>query len=56
MFSKLVNKFLKLEPGKRVVAFKKLTGLEPWFKGHFLDYAVQPGELTIEMLAQFKAC
>lgn len=48
----LIDKVLELEPGKRVVAVKKLSENEPWFKGHFPSYAVQPGVLTIEMLAQ----
>ena len=48
----LIDRVLELEPGKRVVAMKKLTGDEAWFKGHFPGYAVQPGVLTIEMLAQ----
>lgn len=48
----LIDKVLELVPGKRVVAQKKLSGDEPWFKGHFPAYAVQPGVLTIEMMAQ----
>ncbi len=34
------------------MAFKKLMFDEPWFRGHFPSCAVQPGVLTIEMLAQ----
>ena len=48
----LIDKVLELEPGKRVLAFIKLSNEEPWFRGHFPNYAVQPGVLTIEMLAQ----
>lgn len=48
----LIDRVTELEPGKRVVAFKKLMSDEPWFRGHFPSYAVQPGVLTIEMLAQ----
>lgn len=48
----LIDKVLELEPGKRVLAVKKLSNEEPWFRGHFPNYAVQPGVLTIEMLAQ----
>lgn len=48
----LIDKVLELEPGKRVLAVKKLSNEEPWFRGHFPSYAVQPGVLTIEMLAQ----
>lgn len=48
----LIDRVLELEPGRRVVASKKLSTEEPWFRGHFPTYAVQPGVLTIEMLAQ----
>ena len=48
----LIDKVEKLEPGVRIVALKKLTGAEPWFKGHFPNFPIQPGVLTIEMLAQ----
>lgn len=48
----LIDRVIELEPGKRVVAIKKLSEKEPWFRGHFPNYAVQPGVLTIEMLAQ----
>ena len=43
---------LELEPGVRVVATKYLRPEESWFKGHFPGMPVQPGVLTIEMLAQ----
>ncbi len=48
----LIDRIEELQPGLRVVAFKKLTLNDSWFKGHFPNYAVQPGVLTIEMLAQ----
>ena len=48
----LIDEVVELEPGKRVVAKKYLKEDEAWFKGHFPNQPVQPGVLTIEMLAQ----
>lgn len=48
----LIDEVTELEPGKRVVARKYLKEDEFWFKGHFPEFPVQPGVLTMEMLAQ----
>jgi 3-hydroxyacyl-[acyl-carrier-protein] dehydratase len=48
----LIDEVLELEPGKRAVALKHLKEDEYWFQGHFPEFPVQPGVLTIEMLAQ----
>lgn len=48
----LIDEVNELEVGKRVVATKYLKPDEFWFKGHFPQQPVQPGVLTIEMLAQ----
>ena len=32
----------------RIVAIKNLTGKEEFFKGHFVDFPIMPGALTIE--------
>ena len=52
----LIDEVLELEPGKRVVATKHLKEDEFWFKGHFPGYPIQPGVLTMEMLAQCVVC
>lgn len=48
----LLDEVVELEPGKRVVAKKHLKEDETWFKGHFPGHPIQPGVLTMEMLAQ----
>ena len=48
----LIDEVVELEPGVRAVAKKYLKPDETWFKGHFPQEPVQPGVLTIEMLAQ----
>jgi 3-hydroxyacyl-[acyl-carrier-protein] dehydratase len=48
----LVDRVLKLEPGKSIVALKNVTINEPFFNGHFPQRPVMPGVLIIEALAQ----
>lgn len=48
----LIDRVLELEPRKRAVALKNVTINEPHFTGHFPDYPIMPGVMTIEAMAQ----
>ena len=48
----LVDRVLDFEPMKRIRALKNVSINEPFFQGHFPHYAVMPGVLIVEALAQ----
>ena len=48
----LIDRVIEMEPRTRVVAIKNVTINEPHFVGHFPDYPIMPGVLTIEAMAQ----
>jgi 3-hydroxyacyl-[acyl-carrier-protein] dehydratase len=48
----LVDRVLELEPNRRIKALKNVTINEPFFQGHFPHFAVMPGVLIIEAMAQ----
>jgi len=47
-----VDRVLELEPGKRILCLKNVSGGEPYFQGHFPNFAIMPGALILEGLAQ----
>lgn len=51
----LVDRMLEVEPGKKSVGIKNVSGNEPFFQGHFPGYPVMPGVLIIEAMAQVGA-
>lgn len=48
----LVDRVLDYQPGEWLHAIKNVTVNEPVFTGHFPDYAIFPGVLILESLAQ----
>jgi len=48
----LVDRVLKCDIGKSVLAIKNVSFNEPFFQGHFPDAPVMPGVLILEALAQ----
>lgn len=48
----LIDRVIEMERRQRIVAIKNVTANEPHFTGHFPDYPIMPGVLTIEAMAQ----
>jgi 3-hydroxyacyl-[acyl-carrier-protein] dehydratase len=48
----LIDRILESSRKKRIVAIKNVTINEPFFQGHFPDYAIMPGVLMVEAIAQ----
>ncbi|HET9652290.1 MAG TPA: 3-hydroxyacyl-ACP dehydratase FabZ, partial [Usitatibacter sp.] len=48
----LIDRVIAFEKDKRVVAIKNVTVNEPFFPGHFPHFAVMPGVLIVEAMAQ----
>ena len=46
-----IDRVLKLT-NTNIVASKDLTGKEDFFRGHFVDFPIMPGALTVEGLGQ----
>lgn len=51
----LIDRVIAFEKDVRVVATKNVTVNEPFFPGHFPHYAVMPGVLIVEAMAQAAA-
>ncbi len=47
-----IDKVVELQKESRIVCLKNISGNEPFFAGHFPDFAIMPGVLIIEALAQ----
>ena len=48
----LIDRVLEMEPRQRIVAIKNVSANEPQFTGHFPDFPIMPGVMTIEAMAQ----
>ncbi len=48
----LVDRVVELNEGENIIAYKNVTINEPFFDGHFPSYAVMPGVLITEAMAQ----
>jgi 3-hydroxyacyl-[acyl-carrier-protein] dehydratase len=48
----MIDRILEVEPGKRAVAIKNVTGNDIFFLGHFPEKAIFPGAAIIEAMAQ----
>src|ERR1700748_826352 len=48
----LIDRVLERNRKKRIVAIKNVTINEPFFQGHFPDYAIMPGGLMAEGIAR----
>ena len=47
-----IDRVVEFEEGKKIVCVKNISGNEPVFVGHFPDFAIMPGVLIIEAMAQ----
>lgn len=48
----LIDRVMEIERGRRILCLKNVTGNEPYFRGHFPEFAVMPGALILESIAQ----
>ena len=48
----LIDEIVDIIPGKKVIANKKFTDKDYFFKGHFPDNPIVPGVILIECMAQ----
>ncbi len=48
----LVDRIIELEPKVKAIGLKNVTINEPFFQGHFPDFPIMPGVLTVEAMAQ----
>jgi 3-hydroxyacyl-[acyl-carrier-protein] dehydratase len=48
----LIDRVVESSRKKRIVAIKNVTINEPFFQGHFPEYAIMPGVLMVEAIAQ----
>lgn len=47
-----IDRIVEFEAGKKIVCLKNVSGNEPFFVGHFPDFAIMPGVIILEAMAQ----
>ncbi|MHC4184106.1 MAG: hotdog family protein, partial [Planctomycetota bacterium] len=47
-----IDKVVELQKESKIVCLKNISGNESFFVGHFPDFAIMPGVLILEALAQ----
>ncbi len=47
-----IDKVIEFQKESKIVCLKNITGNESFFVGHFPDFAIMPGVLILEALAQ----
>jgi 3-hydroxyacyl-[acyl-carrier-protein] dehydratase len=47
-----IDRVVEIDPGKKIVAIKNVTGNEAYLQGHFPSNPIFPGVLLIEAMAQ----
>jgi beta-hydroxyacyl-ACP dehydratase FabZ len=48
----MVDKAVVVEPDKKIIGYKCVSGNEPFFQGHFPGHPIMPGVLIVEAMAQ----
>lgn len=48
----MVDRVIKIEPGRSIQAIKNVTANESFFEGHFPETKIMPGVLIVEAVAQ----
>ena len=48
----LIDRVVEMERKQRIVAIKNVSVNEPQFTGHFPDFPIMPGVMTVEAMAQ----
>ena len=48
----MIDRIIEMEPGKKAVSIKNVSGNDIFFLGHFPEKAVMPGAAIIEAMAQ----
>ena len=48
----MIDRIIEMEPGKKAVSVKNVSGNDIFFLGHFPEKAIMPGAAIIEAMAQ----